>query len=503
MILFHLPYAPPLFVPPGVHYLASYLRKHGQTVTVIDLNADFFNHYHADWEKVARFDDYYTNDSGFKKSIDDYFDKLMSFVNKYSDHLVGFSCFDSAFPFFEKLIRRFRSSFPNWTFFAGGPDVYERMSLYRNLVKEGLLDFFVLKEAEKKLLLYLQTQILPDEGIISSRNVSSHPDYYRDTHLLDLKSESVYLDSVVYDATQFPHSPLLPVYASRGCSANCTFCAHKIFWDDYRSKTPQQMLRELNLYNRRWGVRSFYFVDMLLNGRQTWLETFVDFMVRNPVRFVWSTYVRVHPRLSENFLKKMVRAGCTFLSFGIESNNQRVLDSFHKGTRVEDNSAVIAAASKAGIFLHVSFIIGFPGESFLEMIDTLQFINEHLYDLDHTEIFFFENMEHSPGYLEAKEYFDDEQSQELVRIKKDVYRRFLVPFNQAGSSVFTLQTLYHEQANLIKHDIVRALQSDGQPFVFSLPSLEQKIPELMLRIREMKGKQREFLNAAIKAIDAI
>jgi len=72
----------------------------------------------------------------------------------------------------------------------------------------------------------------------------------------------------------------------------------------------------------------------------------------------------------------MKQAGCTNLSFGIESGSQKMLDSMNKMATVEQAKKAITAARQAGIRVHPAFMVGIPGESPETIKASVDFIKE-------------------------------------------------------------------------------------------------------------------------------
>jgi len=67
-------------------------------------------------------------------------------------------------------------------------------------------------------------------------------------------------------------------------------------------------------------------------------------------------------------LALMGKAGCTFMSWGIESGNEMILKKIHKGYRMEQTDQALRWAKKTGIKNWGYFIIGLPGET----VETIQ-----------------------------------------------------------------------------------------------------------------------------------
>jgi len=70
----------------------------------------------------------------------------------------------------------------------------------------------------------------------------------------------------------------------------------------------------------------------------------------------------------------MAEAGCQKLVFGLESFNQRVLNTMKKGTQTETVKRILDTCLKEEIAFHLYVIVGFPTETKKEAMDTIDFV---------------------------------------------------------------------------------------------------------------------------------
>jgi hypothetical protein len=69
----------------------------------------------------------------------------------------------------------------------------------------------------------------------------------------------------------------------------------------------------------------------------------------------------------------MREAGCTTVSFGLESGNQEILKTVKKGTKLPGIIEAVEACREAGVAATGSFIVGLPGETPETMLETVRF----------------------------------------------------------------------------------------------------------------------------------
>lgn len=209
-------------------------------------------------------------------------------------------------------------------------------------------------------------------------------------------------DGLPLDAYHLPE-PTLPLLASRGCYWDCAFCTHHyIYGDSYRVRSRELIAEDLAAMRDRWGCRHVYFVDESLSPRllrhisQASLQTGTDLR--------WGCELRAERSLTREDLDLAYGAGCRVFSFGIESANQRVLDSMNKGIKVEEIQRLLRDCREAGIRSHLMFIVGFPGETPEELDDSLEFVRRNNALIDLVGFSYFVLLRHSPVERKAADF---------------------------------------------------------------------------------------------------
>jgi radical SAM superfamily enzyme YgiQ (UPF0313 family) len=92
----------------------------------------------------------------------------------------------------------------------------------------------------------------------------------------------------------------------------------------------------------------------------------------------WYGFARIHSALAEvDFCRALRKSGCVMLKLGLESGNQDVLDSMHKGIDLDMVSHALTALRRAGINTYVYLLFGTPSESIVQARETLDFVVQH------------------------------------------------------------------------------------------------------------------------------
>jgi anaerobic magnesium-protoporphyrin IX monomethyl ester cyclase len=165
----------------------------------------------------------------------------------------------------------------------------------------------------------------------------------------------------------------LPLLSSRGCPWNCTFCSPvNTIGNKYRQRTPKSVVDEMEYWYRRWGVTTFYNMDLTFPiSEKKGLEFCEELISRNlPLR--WGCETRVNA-VTYKLLKRMKESGCFRVDYGIECGNQKMLDLINKKFTIQQVRDAVEATDRAGVESEGLFIIGLPGETPDDTHDTIEF----------------------------------------------------------------------------------------------------------------------------------
>ncbi|MDD4939472.1 MAG: radical SAM protein [Candidatus Omnitrophica bacterium] len=168
----------------------------------------------------------------------------------------------------------------------------------------------------------------------------------------------------------------LPYQISRGCIYNCNFCKRRTLHSSVEFKSHDKVISEIALMKERYGNNCFHFCDDTINCSYDYLEKLCDTFIEKGINIFWKASARVD-NLDRKILKKMKKAGCASLWFGIESGSDRMLSRMGKDFNAELASSVLRYSYEAGIRAGIHIIAGFPHEEEKDVIDTTEFIRKN------------------------------------------------------------------------------------------------------------------------------
>jgi radical SAM superfamily enzyme YgiQ (UPF0313 family) len=100
-------------------------------------------------------------------------------------------------------------------------------------------------------------------------------------------------------------------------------------------------------------------------------------MLSEGMDFTWVANGRVD-MIDREQMEMMKKAGCHLLKFGVETGSQKMLDTYKKGTTVEQAVETFRLAREIGINTHAHIIFGGPGETTETIEHTIDFVTDTL-----------------------------------------------------------------------------------------------------------------------------
>ena len=173
-------------------------------------------------------------------------------------------------------------------------------------------------------------------------------------------------------------SPLKTFMASRGCPFSCSFCFNEKLSSIYANKgryvrfrSPRSLISEIKEIESKYGIRSIYFVDDLFVLDARWLKEFASVYkeeIKKP--FVCSANVNT---LDERVIKLLKDSGCSAVSFGIETGNEKLrnalLNKRITNSRIEEIGGLLKRYRLKSMVFNM---VGLPGETTEDVLETIR-----------------------------------------------------------------------------------------------------------------------------------
>jgi len=184
----------------------------------------------------------------------------------------------------------------------------------------------------------------------------------------------------------------LPLATSRGCMWRCRYCNVFEHMKKARVRSAENLYAEMRHHLERLPqVRRFGIGDA--NGIMDvdmW-DRLSDIIMAGGKPVSFSLWASLRPRPGAELLKKMRRAGCTAIGYGIETGSPRMKKAFGKSYfSMEEASEALRDTHNAGIGTSINVIVGFPGETEEDFNDTMRWIEQnakHIGEIPYIHIF--------------------------------------------------------------------------------------------------------------------
>jgi len=170
---------------------------------------------------------------------------------------------------------------------------------------------------------------------------------------------------------------IMSVLTSRGCPYNCTFCTKNIFGSTFRARSAENVLEEIELLVKNYGVNEINIIDDNFNVDRKRTMEICKGIIDRGLKIKWSTPNGIRAdTVDRELIQIMKRSGCYSLSFGIESGSPRIVQSINKNIKLGVIREVFKICRDEGIETVAFFIIGLPGETAEDIQMTIDFAKE-------------------------------------------------------------------------------------------------------------------------------
>jgi anaerobic magnesium-protoporphyrin IX monomethyl ester cyclase len=182
------------------------------------------------------------------------------------------------------------------------------------------------------------------------------------------------LDWENYSSLVIPDSRLGAISTSRGCDHDCIFCSQQKFWEQsWRARDPRKVADELEYLYSTYHVNVFLITDEYpTRNRERW-EALLDAVIAKNIPVYLLMETRAMDILRDgDIIWKYRKAGIIYISVGIESADQALLDAMKKETDIGQVRQVFDILREQEIVSEASFMLGFPDETSESIKNTMQ-----------------------------------------------------------------------------------------------------------------------------------
>lgn len=394
------------FPPTGLQYLFEAIKHRGLDVHILDLNYELLKRVfedpdfdHNDWPTL-----------------------LEEEIARFAPGIVGVSClFDMAIGPMVEVLERVRRRGQSVVIAGGIIATYE----WESLLSRSLAHFVVRGEGENKLNFLLDKLLLQDSGCAAvpgilfndgalreSRGapdvVMAHGNLIDSYALIPIETYKKYGSLNPYSRqTDALGHPFAAIQFSRGCRAECTFCSVRDFMGKgVRCRSVDDVMAEIEFLYHGKGVRHFEWLDDDLLFYRHEIKELFRRIIDKGLDIRWSANNGlIASSIDEEMLDLIQRSGCIGFKIGIETGNEEMLRKVKKpGKHGKFLNFSRMLKSYPRPFVGGNFIVGLPGETFGQMMDSFRFAIEM--ELDWAAFTVCQVIRGASAFSDSGEYFE-------------------------------------------------------------------------------------------------
>ena len=351
-ILGHPPNVSSIYPPLSLEYIGSSLEHEGHKVEIIDFGAEVVSEEHM------------------KNSL------------RLSD-AVGMSVYTNNYKNTATIARMIKELDPEIPLIIGGPHC-------TFLKKRSLSD---VPHADIAVELEGEYVILDLIRVLEGRKKLSdvHGIYYRENNQIKSGKSSEIIDNL--DALPFPARHLVDKYdygnlpwgykfkkkftsmiTSRGCPFHCRFCTrygNVVKGWGFRKRSAENVVREIQEINDKYKSVAILDDNFLADIKRA--HRIFDMLLETCTNIDLIVIGARVDSADKDLYKKMRKVGVRYISFGIESGNQDVLDFYNKKITLQQIRKAVHLAREMNFITQGTLILGAPFETRKYIENTIKF----------------------------------------------------------------------------------------------------------------------------------
>lgn len=173
----------------------------------------------------------------------------------------------------------------------------------------------------------------------------------------------------------------LPIFATRGCPYECTFCSSPQMWGTkYTMRSIENVMTEVkHLYNT-YAVTNFDFYDLTAIVNKRWILDFCEAIKREGLKITWQIPAGTRSEaITYEVAAALKESGCKNITYAPESGSPDMLKAIKKKVVLPRMLNSIDQSHKAGLNIKLNIMMGYPDEKATDILKTIWFLAKASY----------------------------------------------------------------------------------------------------------------------------
>ena len=162
---------------------------------------------------------------------------------------------------------------------------------------------------------------------------------------------------------------------ARGCPYRCNWCSHSVYGTTHRRRSPELVVSEIEWIRERYNPELLWLADDVFTIHHGWLFKFAAEMQRKKLSIPFECITRAD-RVNEAVAQTLAELGCFRVWIGSESGSQRILDAMQRGVTVQQVRSAVRLCKSNGIQTGMFLMWGYDGEEIEDIEQTVAHAKE-------------------------------------------------------------------------------------------------------------------------------
>jgi radical SAM superfamily enzyme YgiQ (UPF0313 family) len=149
------------------------------------------------------------------------------------------------------------------------------------------------------------------------------------------------------------------IITSRGCNGMCNFCTTPYFFKQWTSKSPEDVIKEIELLIKKYNTKKIIFLDDNALVDKNRMLKICELIKIKKIKCLFGCLCSIKC-YDKNTLEEMYKVGFRWIHFGLETGSERILKLMNKEMNIEKVKQIINEVKDIGYRVRTSFILDYP-----------------------------------------------------------------------------------------------------------------------------------------------
>lgn len=165
------------------------------------------------------------------------------------------------------------------------------------------------------------------------------------------------------------------ILSSRGCHMKCDFCHVPGFWGNWRGRSAEAIVDEIEYLVNECGTKKILFLDDNATVHRKRVKEICRQLIERNVKVALGCLGSMD-LFDTEMMELMYKAGFRWIHYGVESGSDRLLKTIHKKVVANDVRRIIGQTREIGFRVRTSWIMDLPTSTEDELKQTADLILE-------------------------------------------------------------------------------------------------------------------------------